>query len=121
MTENTRPQYAEIEQPFGVEPPDVHCPICGRLTFDSEGTVDACEHLAWIHHDQGGSVYVSEDFKARVLANDQKVEDGNTKELLVALGYGNELLALEITYGGMACGPTWSTIVYCFDYDTLAK
>lgn len=31
-------------------------------------------------------------------------------------GYGNDLLTLEITYGGMACGPGWYTDVYCFDF-----
>ena len=34
-------------------------------------------------------------------------------------GYGNGLLALEITYGGMACGPVWYRDVYGFDYETV--
>lgn len=41
------------------------------------------------------------------------------RKLLENAGYGNRLLALEITYGGMACGPVWYTDVYGFDYDTV--
>ena len=36
-------------------------------------------------------------------------------------GYGNGLLALEITYGGMACGPVWYTDVYGFDFGMLEE
>ena len=41
------------------------------------------------------------------------------RKLLERIGYGNKLLALEITYGGMACGPVWYTDVYGFDYETV--
>ena len=36
-------------------------------------------------------------------------------------GYGNGLLALEITYGGMACGPVWYTDVYGFNFGVLEE
>jgi len=42
------------------------------------------------------------------------------KKVLKAAGYKNELLALEITYGGMATGPAWYTDVFGFDYGILA-
>jgi hypothetical protein len=31
-------------------------------------------------------------------------------------GYKNELLILEITYGGMGHGPSWYTDLYGFDF-----
>ena len=43
------------------------------------------------------------------------------RKLLERIGYGNKLLALEITHGGMACGPVWYTDVYGFDYGTVGE
>jgi len=34
MNQNPIPQYAAIEQPFGVEFTPIHYPICGQSTFD---------------------------------------------------------------------------------------
>ena len=44
----------------------------------------------------------------------------NFNQYLQQAGYDNKLLAIEITGGGMACGPIWHTDVFGFDYSTLA-
>jgi hypothetical protein len=46
-----KPQIAKIEQPFGVEPPLVHCPICGQATIETEDDKDfkICTHVAFIY------------------------------------------------------------------------
>ncbi|MBK6407032.1 MAG: hypothetical protein IPF66_19650 [Holophagales bacterium] len=41
------------------------------------------------------------------------------RKFLERIGCRNKLLALEITYGGMACGPVWYSDVYGFDYETV--
>lgn len=41
------------------------------------------------------------------------------KKFLEAADCVNKLLAIKITYGGMACGPDWYSDIYGFDYGTL--
>ena len=132
MTQKSSSQYAAIEQPFGCEPPLVHCPICGNKSIvDNE--IHPCKHLAFIYVGEISEfVYQSESFElqfaATLNAHDDLEDDDqdnyigldNLQDCLKEAGYDNNLLALEITYGGMACGPIWFTDVYGFDYGTLA-
>ena len=64
--------------------------------------------------------YMSEDLKKRSEGNTADGID-NLKEFLAKAGYGNELLALEITYSGMACGPVSFNDVYGFDFNTTKE
>lgn len=117
--------YASVEQPFGCDPPIVHCPICGQASLnvtDEGGVVTPCPHLAFIHVGELGEyVFASEDFARRIseLDDDELDEMDHVREVLAAAGFGKELLALEVTYGGMGCGPMWFTDVFGFDYGTL--
>ena len=124
MTEtSSRPQYARIEQPFGVAPPVFHCPICGQATIDAEdGEAIPCPHLAFIYSaDDCEFVYTSDDFEQKTRDfDDEYITRNCLLRLLGDAGYGNSLLAVEITYGGMACGPVWYVHVFGFDYGTLA-
>jgi len=120
----SRPQYAQIEQPFGCEPPVVHCPICGQATVDIEGGgATPCPHLAFIYIGAANEYgFTSVDFERRTEDNDdEEVDFEISLEFLSNAGYGNNLLALEVTYGGMACGPVWYTDIYGFDYGSLVK
>lgn len=126
MKSASKPQFASVEQPFGCEPPRPHCPVCGRavLKVDDEGLAhaDPCPHLAFIFVGEVGEFeYRSPAFAEK--AARRRLHDldlGRLRKLLERIGYGNKLLALEITHGGMACGPVWSTDVYGFDYGTVA-
>ena len=126
MSEKSIPQYAQIEQPFGCELPVVHCPICGKAThhIGEEGAeVTPCPHLAFIYiGDAGDFEYTSQDFeKSMENIDDEELTFDTFREFLQKAGYGNKLLAMEITYGGMACGPVSATDVFGFDYGTLAE
>jgi len=114
-----KPQYARIEQPFGYPPPVVHCPLCGQKIFNTyTGDIIPCLHLAFAFTACSGEYdYTSEDYTQRTnhCAGDA-MELEKFPRLLKKAGYGNNLLVLEITYGGMACGPVWYTDVYGFDY-----
>ena len=117
MNVSEGPQYSCVEQPFGVQPPIVFCPICGNQTNTYEGH-DPCKHVAFIY---GGSLsdffHESDDFVNRTKRLDKGLLSfDNFDRFLEQAGYDNKLLALEITYGG---GPTWYTDVYAFDYGTL--
>lgn len=117
--------YAPFEQPFGCDPPIVHCPICGqaaRKDTEDGGVITPCPHLAFIYVGMLGDYeYTSEDFARRLegLDDEDLEEMEELREVLAAAGYGNQLLALEVTYGGMGCGPMWFTDAFGFDYSTL--
>lgn len=115
-----QPQYAAIEQPFGLKPPAVFCPICGHEIVGENGC-DPCHHLAFLYVGAGGDFeHKSDDFETRL--NDAEVEFirfHDFPEILSQLGYDNKLLCIEITYGGMGCGPVWYTDILGFDYNTL--
>ena len=65
--------------------------------------------------------YQSEDFENRYLSLDNDdLSAENFPEMLKKAGYGNTLLTIEITYGGMACGRVWYTDIIGFDYKTLS-
>lgn len=125
MTEKkSKPQYSRIELPFGCEPPVVHCPICGQATLDAQGGgVTPCPHLAFIYVGETSEYeFTSADYNQRTSdLDDEDIDFDNFSELLSKAGYGNNFLALEVTYGGMACGPVWFTVIFGFDYGSLAK
>jgi len=125
----TYPQYAELVQPFGCAPPNVHCPICGQATMDDdadstkefEERLTPCRHLAFLYSGACSEfVYQTDDCRAKLeSANLEEVECDDIKGMLTAAGYGNSLLALEIMYGGLACGPVGFFDVWGFDLATL--
>ena len=123
MSQNSTPQYVTLEQPFGLDFSPVHCPICGQSTIDMEaGGTTPCSHLAFIYvGDAGDFEYKSEAFKEKWQSID--IEDlgfDNFSQCLQKAGYDDKLLAMEVSCGGMACGPVWFTNVYGFDYATMA-
>ncbi|MDP3091470.1 MAG: hypothetical protein Q8N04_12380 [Nitrospira sp.] len=124
MKERSIPQCAEITLPIGCEPPIVHCPICGKPTLEPEGGgATPCRHVAFIYVGIAGEFeYESDEFKSKT----QSIEDEEFtlftfREFLQKSDYGNELLVLEFTSGGMACGPVRRTDVFGFDYGTLEQ
>jgi len=120
-TETTSVGYARIEQPFGVEPPITHCPICGHALIGPDGS-QPCHHLAFIYVGAAGDFeYQSDSFQAAWSDLDiDEVEFNTFPQHLAEAGCDNKLLAIELTYGGMGHGPAWYTDVYGFDYSTLA-
>ena len=127
MEEKSVPQYATVEQPFGIELQPMFCPICGHHSINTEEDSDEyykvtpCEHLAFIYlNDIDEYEYQSEDFAKRL---ENIPEDEDTKyfyNLLVKAGYDNKLLAVEIVHGGMACGPIWNSVTFGYDYGKLS-
>jgi len=124
MSSQSLPQYARVEQPFGVEPPSVRCPICGEegyKMFEGPPWEETCPHLAFLYPSEAGEfVFESKDFEKRTKGLKLGFPGlDNLEDYLQKAGYNNSLLVIEITYGGMACGPTWFTDAYGFDYSTL--
>ena len=117
MTEKTTVGYVKVEQPFGMDPPKVCCPICGQKVVGEEGS-DPCVHLEFVYPGVLGEFYYKSDGFEKAFSGE--IEDDldceNFAERLAAAGYNNSLLAIEVTYGGMACGPVWYTDVFGFNY-----
>ena len=123
MSNESTPQYARVEQPFGCGVPIVHCPICGNPTIEAGVGATPCPHLAFIYvHEVSSFEYKSEDFEARTSKIDLEEPDSDAfEQLLAEAGYGNSMLVIELTYGGMACGPVWATVIVGFDYNSLHR
>ncbi|WP_156785486.1 hypothetical protein [Picosynechococcus sp. PCC 7002] len=101
-------------------------PCCGQATFtitSDSHNMTPCDHLALIYVGSVGEyVYQSPTFQERTAS--LGVPDQPFKEFpqyLNQAGYDNQLLLLEITYGGMACGPIWYTDIYGYDYSMIGK
>jgi len=136
MNSRPEPQIAAITQPYGADPPVVHCPICGQAMLrveDGAAEVHPCEHLAfhlvWSEHE---FTYRSEDFRRRFEALEARVpvdedleldifERMPFKEMLREMGYGDAMLVLEISYGGRTHVPLWYTESWGFDFGTLMQ
>jgi hypothetical protein len=129
MAKKTKPQIASVEQPFGIDPPIVHCPICGNATITIDkvtgGEVTPCDHLAFIHvPEAGGFIYKSSDFDQRITKIEESDEDDGWDDfgdLLIKAGYQNNMLAIEITYGGMCHCPVYYTDIVGFDYAMISQ
>ncbi|MDD2716778.1 MAG: hypothetical protein PHW04_12870 [Candidatus Wallbacteria bacterium] len=121
-----QPQFVEIEQPFENGPPAVHCPVCGKsIAGDRKERVKPshCCHLVFIFDGgTGGFGYMSADFRKRVDSMDlDKHQDDSFQEFLKNAGYGNQLLAMQITYGISGRNAAWHTDVYGFDFSVPVK
>lgn len=123
MNEFKSPGYARVFQPFGAEIPVVHCPICGTATqegSDEEGwSLNPCPHLEFIYTEEGFE-YQTEECQRRLedIDLDEIVEFSDALE---QAGYDEKLLAIDITFGGMSCGPVWYSVVWGFDYGKTKK
>jgi len=88
---------------------------------DINGDGNECDHLAFIFN---GVIrqftYQSSDFQKRInnIKDDDLFHD-NFIGYLEEAGYDNNLLALEITFGGLGHGPNWNSIICGYDYGTL--
>ena len=122
MTQVTKPQIVRIEQLEKVDPPIVHCPICGKPSLKmvkGNGQINPCKHLVFILSDIASDFeYKSPEFDQKLSRNFNcsKISIGKVKNSLRKLGYDNKLLAFQITYGGMACGPNSCTELVAFEY-----
>jgi len=48
---------------------------------------------------------------------DPHLENCEFDQFLDAAEYGHNLLVIDITFGGMACGPVWYNLKFGFDYE----
>jgi len=80
-------------------------------------------HLSFIFTSAiGDFAYQPDEFEARVARVNE--EDWNLEDFVTALraaGYGEHLLVMAVSYGGIASGPVHSPDVFGFDFSILAE
>ena len=118
------PQYAKVELMFGADAPVIHCPVCGKATMESpDDGFSPCAHVSFIYMGVTGEFeYQSDEFAAKLESADtDNLSFDSFADYLAGMGYNNKTLALEVTYGGMACGPVWYTDVYGFSFASTGE
>jgi hypothetical protein len=120
MTERTRPQFITFNSGADSDPATIHCPFCGLAPVftdeNSEGE-NFCPHLAFTHTGSFNHfVYFSGSFsdKTGESGNDE-IGSGDLVDWLEKIGYGNEMIVMQVSHHGMACGPMFCEDSYGFE------
>ena len=111
-------QKVSLELPFGASFDRVCCTVCGRA-IHSEKDSPGCPHIAFSYIDVVGDFdYVAPHVEK--LLNEIREQDDDSDEHPVDLLLGKiespSMYCLSITSGGMACGPTSSTVIVGIDF-----
>lgn len=126
MYENeiSKPQFAYIHQPSGMDSPSIFCPFCGTRAMNNGGEVEGCIHLTFIYLESKEKfIFGTDDFMRMVKKVEKKSdfefddedEDEFFERIFEAGGYGSELLVLYITHGGKATDQIIIEDKYGFD------
>lgn len=119
----------EVEYPFGYdEPLVVHCPACGARVLDpDEEEEEECPHLLFIFSGMAQTFYHASERAERLLAQaeakmSETEDEGDVDDypsemdlVLRELPETTTSFVMDITTGGMGCGPVWETLSFCFD------
>ena len=89
------------------------CPACGGAQEDELQVLRPCKHLACLYDQEAQQfTFKSDDFKPRLAATKISLTDELHAQVLAQLGYGDELLALELTRVGC-----WSCELFAFNFN----
>lgn len=122
--DKVQPQQGEV--PFGRGPlvrdiPFACCPICGQAVVDRrEREVEEmtpCSHLAFIFlGDRGEYAFMTESYRDRLGSSCIELDTLEpTQGLLGAMGYGDELVTLQVEYGDKVRGGSTFSDMLAFD------
>jgi hypothetical protein len=90
------------------------CPTCGTPQEDELQVLQPCKHLACVYDQEAQEfTFKSDDFKQRLALSQTTITDELDKHVLAQLGYGDELLALDLTRAGC-----WSRELFAFDFNS---
>ncbi len=111
-----------IELPFGFNDPRLNCPACGASVFEAREGRAPCPHTLFSFFSEIGNFgFMAPQVKAIVDGLNELPEEErdifNPVQELVANLNGKSAFCMEVTFGGMACGPVWTTAWVGFDFD----
>jgi len=139
MKNESLPHYVTVEQPFGLDPKPIHCPICGQAAMqegkDGMWETTPCNHLTFIFANEVSEFeYMDPEFKERFTRlspksdKQEEIDDDHwhydtsrLPEILAKAGYGKNLVIIERTCGGMGCGPVWFTNLFAFNWNKMLQ
>jgi hypothetical protein len=101
-----------LTMPFNAPPPPVFCPACGAQVLFTDDEPRPCVHVVYMWHSETGLVHAGAGAGPRLaqLGDRCKAEDA------AATLRAEHQFALDISYGGMACGPVWYQVQIGFDF-----
>jgi hypothetical protein len=103
--------YAPVYQTASVA--GLCCPACGSRQENDLQVLHPCLHLACVYDQEAQEFsYQSEAFKARLAQHGIDLTGELDAHALTQLGYGDELLALDLTRAGC-----WSRELFAFDFE----
>jgi len=108
-----------ISMPFGGLIPDIYCPACGSVVFNSEGVQPSCAHVLFVYHDMNNEfTYVRKGLEDLLRKAEEVAEEEPEMppEILARLIDSESALCLTATASGMACGPISFTSYFAFDF-----
>ena len=89
------------------------CPACGAAQEDELQVLWPCKHLSCLYDQEAQQfTFKGDDFKQRLAATKISLTDELHAQVLAQLGYGAELLALELTRAGC-----WSRELFAFNFN----
>jgi hypothetical protein len=89
------------------------CPSCGTPQEDNLQVLQPCKHLVCVYDQEAQEfTFQSDDFKQRLAMSNASINDELDYRVLAQLGYGDELLALDLTRAGC-----WSRELFAFDFN----
>ena len=89
------------------------CPACGAAQEDELQVLWPCKHLSCLYDQEAQQfTFKSDDFKQWLAATKISLTDELHAQVLAQLGYGAELLALELTRAGC-----WSRELFAFNFN----
>jgi len=88
------------------------CPVCGSPQEDELQVLQPCRHLACVYDQEAQQfTFKSDGFEQRLATSKTSLSDELDAHVLSQLGYGDELLALDLTRAGC-----WSRELFAFDF-----
>jgi len=88
------------------------CPACGSPQEDDLQVLQPCKHLVCVYDQEAQEfAFQSDEFKQRLASSNTSISDELDSHVLAQLGYGDELLALDLTRAGC-----WSRELFAFDF-----
>jgi hypothetical protein len=106
-----------VTMPFNAPPPSVFCPVCGTQVLSTDDEPTPCGHVVYIWHSDAGLVHAGGGAGPRL----QQLGERCKAEDAAATLKAEHQFALDISYGGMACGPVWYQVQVGFDFAGAAS
>ncbi|MDC9721091.1 MAG: hypothetical protein PSN46_10270 [Gammaproteobacteria bacterium] len=111
IVRTSRVPFAPVYQSASID--GLCCPACGTQQENDLQSLQPCKHLACVYDQEACEfTFQSQNFKQRLMSSNIVITDELDAYGLANMGYGDELLALDLTRAG-----SWSHELFAFDFN----